>query len=72
MNTAKIVIKSEESKNIHDSLIPEVESMDSERSRVKIKALKDELILEVSAKDVNALKIVVNHLLRLIKVFEDR
>jgi tRNA threonylcarbamoyladenosine modification (KEOPS) complex Pcc1 subunit len=71
MNTAKINIKSEDSKSIYDSLIPEINSMDSERSSIKIKALKDELIIEVSAKDLNALKIVINHLLRLIKAFED-
>jgi tRNA threonylcarbamoyladenosine modification (KEOPS) complex Pcc1 subunit len=45
--------------------------MDSERSSIKIKALKDELIIKVSAKDINALKIVINHLFRLIKAFED-
>jgi len=71
MNTANISIKSEDSKSIYDSLIPEINSMDSERSSIKIKALKDELIIKVSAKDINALKIVINHLFRLIKAFED-
>jgi tRNA threonylcarbamoyladenosine modification (KEOPS) complex Pcc1 subunit len=71
MNTASISIKSENSKSIHDSLLPEINSMDSERSSIKIKALNDELIIKVNAKDLNALKIVINHLIRLIKAFED-
>ncbi len=71
MNTAKLAIKSLDSKKIYESLIPEIASMDSERSSVKLKALKDELLIEISAKDINALKIVNNHLLRLIAVFED-
>jgi len=71
MNTAKISIKSSESKKIYDSLIPEIASKKSERSSIKLKALKDELFMEFEAKDINALKTVINHVLRLITAFEE-
>ena len=71
MNTAKIVIKSEDSKKIYEAIIPEISSKESERSTVKLKAVKDELIVDFEAKDINALKVVINHILRLITAFND-
>jgi tRNA threonylcarbamoyladenosine modification (KEOPS) complex Pcc1 subunit len=71
MNTAKLKIKSKDCKNIYDSLIPEITSNKSARSRVKMKAVNDELLLDFEAKDVNALKIIINHILRLITVYNE-
>lgn len=71
MNTAKLKIKSKNSKKIYDSLIPEIALNESVRSSVKMKALDDGLLLDFNAKDINALKIVINHILRLINAFEE-
>ncbi|MDD4353130.1 MAG: KEOPS complex subunit Pcc1 [Candidatus Nanoarchaeia archaeon] len=71
MNTAKISIKSVDSKNIYNSIILEIASNESVRSNVKIKVLKDELLINFEAKDINALKIIINHVLRLIITYEE-
>ncbi|MFA5333502.1 MAG: KEOPS complex subunit Pcc1 [Candidatus Nanoarchaeia archaeon] len=71
MNTAKLRIKSRDCKKIYDSLIPEIDLNESVRSSIKMKALNDELLVDFEAKDINALKTVINHVLRLITAYEE-
>jgi tRNA threonylcarbamoyladenosine modification (KEOPS) complex Pcc1 subunit len=71
MNTAKISIKSADCKKIYDSIIPEIASNESIRSSVKIRHLKDELLINFEAKDINALKVIINHVLRLITAYQE-
>ncbi|MDD2678893.1 MAG: KEOPS complex subunit Pcc1 [Candidatus Nanoarchaeia archaeon] len=71
MNSARIVIKSKDSKKMAESLSPEMESRESERSKIEFKAIGDEFVIDLKAKDVNALKIVINHALRLVLAFNE-
>ncbi|MFA5303602.1 MAG: KEOPS complex subunit Pcc1 [Candidatus Nanoarchaeia archaeon] len=71
MNTAKLRIKSMDCKKIYDSLSPEIKLNESIRSSIKMKALNDELLIDFEAKDINALKTVINHVLRLITAYEE-
>jgi tRNA threonylcarbamoyladenosine modification (KEOPS) complex Pcc1 subunit len=66
MNTAVLKLKVNNAEIIKKAILPEILDNSSERANVKIKAKKDDLILEFTANDINALKVFINHVLRII------
>ena len=70
MNNALIELKVNNSQLIFDVISPEILEKKSERANVKIIVKKNKLVLNFKAKDINALKVFINHVLRLIMTVE--
>jgi len=56
---------------VYESLLPELQALPSERSKVSLEGSGDTLKLLIIAEDVVSLRAAVNTWLRLIKIAED-
>lgn len=66
----RIRIKTKNAGIIHDSIKPELKNRISKRAETKIKKKGDELKINITASDVNALRASVNNILRLVRAGE--
>ncbi|MCD1296141.1 hypothetical protein CUJ83_14150 [Methanocella sp. CWC-04] len=59
------------SKLVYESLKPELQAIPSERSKIELDVVGDQLNLFISAEDIISLRAAINTWLRLVKISED-
>ena len=61
----------EESKLVHDSLVPEIMDHDFDRSKISIELVESQIVVNIKSQDVTAAKANINSILRWISLVSE-